>query len=85
MKRPRVIGNNQQPERFYSGLSRQGLIEELTVTEQYISDNEISEELKFLYKRRYMKILDALKSKLENLEMTKLSEESGKRQYFQDR
>ncbi|NLF82399.1 MAG: hypothetical protein GX568_00245 [Candidatus Gastranaerophilales bacterium] len=83
MKRPRVIGN--QPERFYSGLTRQGLINELAAAEQFISDTEISEELKFLYKRRYMKILDALKSKLENLEMTKLTEETGKKQYFQER
>jgi hypothetical protein len=83
MKRPRAIGN--QPERFYSGLTRQGLIDELAAAEQFISDTEISEELKFLYKRRYMKILDALKSKLENLEMTRLTEETGKRQYFQDR
>lgn len=82
MKRPRAIGNTHQPERFYSGLSRQGLIDELAAAEQFISDTAISEELKFLYKRRYMKILDALKSKLENLEMTKLSEESGKRPRF---
>ncbi len=67
-ERSKAILQGQRINRFYSGLSREKLIDELTETESIISSKKISGELKFLYTRRYMKILEILKEKLEKFQ-----------------
>ncbi|HSA06957.1 MAG TPA: hypothetical protein P5556_07235 [Candidatus Gastranaerophilales bacterium] len=70
------MANIQQLGRFYSGASRNKLIEELFTTEKIISDSDVSIELKALYKRRYMRILDVLKERLENFDLKNLNEKA---------
>lgn len=69
----KAIMKQQQLNRHYLRLSRDGLINELALTEQIFSSGETSEELKFLYKKRYMKILEILKEKLENFKLSNLN------------
>lgn len=73
-ERSRAIARGQQLHRYYSGLSREKLIDELTETESIISGGKVSEELKALYMRRYVKIIEALKEKLENFRQEDLNE-----------
>jgi|GEM_PF-3372045 len=73
-ERSRAIFRGQQLHSFYSGLSREKLINELIETENIVSSNRTPSELKNLYKRRYMTILEILKEKLEKSQLTDFNE-----------
>ncbi len=73
-ERSKAIVRGQQLRSFYAALSREKLIDELTATEKIVANIDTSNELRFLYLRRYMKILEILKEKLENFEYEDLNE-----------
>lgn len=72
-QRSQAVMKYKQLDRQYSKLSRENLIGELAAAEKVISSEEISEELKFLYQKKYMKILESLMEKLENFEKNNLN------------
>lgn len=72
-KRNRQLLINKLANRSYSSVSREALVDELAEIEKMVSENGITEELKSLYMRKYSKILEALKEKLENLKPADLN------------
>jgi len=72
-QKSQTVMKYKQLDRQYSRLSREILINELATAEQNMSNEKTSEELKFLYQKKYMKILETLMEKLEKIERSDLN------------
>jgi len=53
--------------KFYSDHSRSAIIQKIAQTESTLSSHEINIQLKALYYRRYLNLLDTLNKKLKEL------------------
>ena len=72
-QKSQAVMKYKRTDRYYSRLSREVLINELAETEQIMSSENASAELKFLYQKRYLKILETLMKKLEKFEDNNLN------------
>lgn len=54
-------------KKLYFDYSRTSLIQKIAQTEKHLSNKELNNEIKYLYYKRYVNLLDTLSEKIKQL------------------